>query len=91
MLESIPQEKLKAIASFLAAHLRLSLFGFDLILEKASGRYYIIDVNYFPGERACSKFAQGKKITKNKTNLVAYGGVKEFHQKLLELIKSQVK
>lgn len=31
------------------AELRLGLFGFDVLVDKWTGRHYLIDVNYFPG------------------------------------------
>lgn len=42
-------EQIRQYTDLLRKHLGLTLFGWDLIMEKDSDRLFIIDVNYFPG------------------------------------------
>ncbi|KAG0620929.1 hypothetical protein M758_4G255600 [Ceratodon purpureus] len=45
-----PQRLLECLVAELRTRLGLSLFNFDMIREGGSGgRYYVIDINYFPG------------------------------------------
>ena len=44
-------DKVKMIAKILAKELNLKLFGFDLIKSANQDKYYLIDVNDFPGFR----------------------------------------
>ena len=39
------------LSAALRAVLKLSLFGYDVIVDKEDGRLFIIDINYFPGKR----------------------------------------
>lgn len=43
------QSVLNEIAACLKATTGLSLFGFDLIRSAATGKYAVIDINFFPG------------------------------------------
>ncbi|CAN0365732.1 unnamed protein product, partial [Ectocarpus sp. 13 AM-2016] len=36
----------------------LSLFGFDLIVDRATGETFVIDVNYFPSFKDLADFPQ---------------------------------
>ncbi|KAG0175007.1 Inositol-tetrakisphosphate 1-kinase [Apophysomyces sp. BC1034] len=41
--------RLQHIADCLHRQLGLSFFGFDVLLESKTNKYYVVDVNYFPG------------------------------------------
>jgi glutathione synthase/RimK-type ligase-like ATP-grasp enzyme len=43
------EDRIMQFTRALRSHLRLTLFGWDLIIEEQSNSPYIIDVNYFPG------------------------------------------
>jgi hypothetical protein len=47
-IEAPPQPLVQWLALLLHQATGLHLFGFDLIREKASSKYMVIDVNYFP-------------------------------------------
>ena len=47
-LENVKEADLANLAKQLRAHIGLTLFGFDLIVDVSTGRHYIVDVNYFP-------------------------------------------
>jgi len=44
----VPTKTIHAMADFIRKKLGLSLFGFDVITDAASGKHACIDVNYFP-------------------------------------------
>ena len=44
-----PSQEIKVLAKILAKELDLKIFGFDLIKPVESNRYYLIDLNDFPG------------------------------------------
>jgi inositol-1,3,4-trisphosphate 5/6-kinase/inositol-tetrakisphosphate 1-kinase len=41
---------LKDMTHLLQERLGLTFFGFDVLLESNTNRYYIVDVNYFPSK-----------------------------------------
>jgi len=46
---------IKNLASILSNELKLKIFGFDLIKPIKDKRYYLIDLNEFPGLRGINK------------------------------------
>jgi hypothetical protein len=46
-----PDAVLRAIVRIIQDELGLHLLGFDLIVDKNSGQYHVIDVNYWPSKR----------------------------------------
>jgi len=48
LLEAIPISTLQRMASAIKACFQLTLFGFDVVIEQETGKYYLFDVNYFP-------------------------------------------
>eukprot|EP00271_Cylindrocystis_brebissonii_P005217 TRINITY_DN17173_c0_g1_i2.p1 TRINITY_DN17173_c0_g1~~TRINITY_DN17173_c0_g1_i2.p1 ORF type:complete len:384 (+),score=65.71 TRINITY_DN17173_c0_g1_i2:131-1282(+) len=42
------REALEVGAAFLRQHLRLTLFGFDVVVDEQSGAHVVVDLNYFP-------------------------------------------
>ncbi len=51
-------QKVKAVARRLAQITNLTLIGMDLILERGTGRHFLIDINYFPGYDEVSQVAE---------------------------------
>ena len=57
--ESVPNpspDLLKQIAFSIRSIFGLTIFGFDVIRDSASGDYVIIDINYFPGLSSVRNF-----------------------------------
>ncbi|CAI9720274.1 inositol-tetrakisphosphate 1-kinase-like [Octopus vulgaris] len=48
--------KLKDLGNQLRSHLKLGLFGIDVIIECGTNRYAIIDINIFPGYKGIDSF-----------------------------------
>ncbi|KAG9393692.1 Inositol-tetrakisphosphate 1-kinase 4 -like protein [Carpediemonas membranifera] len=46
--EALPAEAIQAAGDSLSKTLGLSLFGFDVLVDAADSRLYVVDVNYFP-------------------------------------------
>ncbi|GLE06929.1 hypothetical protein PINS_up016710 [Pythium insidiosum] len=49
-------EAVRAIGQRIREELRLSLFGFDVIVSDATREYFVIDVNYFPSYKELEDF-----------------------------------
>eukprot|EP01080_Neovahlkampfia_damariscottae_P009896 gene9896-2218_t len=47
--EDIDKEKIKEISKILKKEFKLNLFGFDILIEKETNDYFLIDLNHFPG------------------------------------------
>lgn len=45
----IPMEDFKKISEDIQKAMNLHLLGIDIIIDEENGKYYVIDVNYFPG------------------------------------------
>eukprot|EP00736_Rhodelphis_marinus_P007773 Rmarinus@m.16770 len=50
-LEDPPDDMVNIMADIIRENLGLTVFGFDIIRETETGKFYIIDINYFPGYR----------------------------------------
>ncbi|KAJ8655147.1 hypothetical protein O0I10_009182 [Lichtheimia ornata] len=48
--------RIQRIAAHLQRQLRLTFFGFDVLLESTTGEYHVIDVNYFPSFKEVDDF-----------------------------------
>jgi glutathione synthase/RimK-type ligase-like ATP-grasp enzyme len=46
-----PKELISSVAKAIGETAGLSLFGFDIIRDSASGKYAVIDLNFFPSYR----------------------------------------
>lgn len=53
------KEHLDRIVKVVRGSLDVALFGIDVIIEKGTGRYAIIDMNLFPGKLVTSPFLSG--------------------------------
>jgi len=51
-----PEATLRAISKGITKHFGLTLFGFDVITQSATGIHSIIDINYFPGYKDVPEF-----------------------------------
>jgi hypothetical protein len=49
-------QKIREIVATIRDLTSLSLFGFDVIICATTGRYALIDINYFPGYRGIDNF-----------------------------------
>eukprot|EP00898_Chlorokybus_atmophyticus_P006278 jgi/Chlat1/6651/Chrsp49S06120 len=58
LIEIPPQSFVTALAAELRLRLGLHLFNLDLIRDIDHGRYYVIDINYFPGYAKMPAYAQ---------------------------------
>lgn len=61
-------ELLDRVISMLRVALEMNLFGVDIVVEKSTGHYAIIDINAFPGMTpnkiiGLSQFAMGQPIS----------------------------
>ena len=76
---------LDLIVNEVRSKLGLTLFGIDVIIEKGSGRYAIIDMNVFPGKLI--------KCTQQPLTffLPGYDGVPNFLEDLSDLIIDEIK
>ena len=50
---SLKQESVDKLVAMLRSALKMTLFGVDIVVEKKTGLYAIIDINAFPGESRC--------------------------------------
>ncbi|CAN0416661.1 unnamed protein product, partial [Ectocarpus sp. 8 AP-2014] len=55
---SLSLEAAKLAARRMRETFGLSLFGFDLIVDRATGETFVIDVNYFPSFKDLTDFPQ---------------------------------
>ena len=74
--QEIDEGQVKIICDQITKRLDFTLFGVDILRETATGEYYIIDINYFPGfkgvpdlceklrEHMAKKFRQFKEKNK---------------------------
>ena len=46
----VKEELLDKVITMLSGSLEMSLFGVDIVVEKGTGLYAIIDINAFPGK-----------------------------------------
>jgi len=53
-----PKTVLEAISNSLKKHMKLTMFGFDVIKNSETGDYFIVDVNYFPGYKGLKTFPE---------------------------------
>jgi len=47
--KEIPQDILNQMSKSISKEFGLSLFGYDVIVQDGSGKFGVIDINYFPG------------------------------------------
>ena len=52
----IELKPISIIAKEISEKFSFTLFGFDLIRESSSGKFYLIDLNYFPGFSGVKEF-----------------------------------
>jgi inositol-1,3,4-trisphosphate 5/6-kinase / inositol-tetrakisphosphate 1-kinase len=54
--EIVEMKRIEEITKILKKEFHLSLFGFDILIEKETNDYYIVDINYFPGYKNVENF-----------------------------------
>jgi inositol-1,3,4-trisphosphate 5/6-kinase / inositol-tetrakisphosphate 1-kinase len=52
----VEMKRIEEITKILKKEFHLSLFGFDILIEKETNDYFIVDINYFPGYKNVENF-----------------------------------
>ena len=55
-IHKIDRERIKKISKIIKESFKLNLFGFDILIEKDTNQYYLIDLNHFPGYKNVDQF-----------------------------------
>ena len=59
---TVKEELLDKVVTMLSGSLQMSLYGVDVVVEKGTGLYAIIDINAFPGKDIASVYKVFKSI-----------------------------